>query len=115
MVTFIEEILDGNLQFLCSASRVTLGDLLRGFIEGLEVLLGIFLILCLFFFRYTFDYHENDIFWCTADIGWITGHSYIVYGPMANGATSVLVMSNFTFKLHLTLKSGRLLASDFYA
>ncbi len=37
-----------------------------------------------------FDYHENDIYWCTADIGWITGHSYIVYGPLANCATSVM-------------------------
>jgi acetyl-CoA synthetase len=37
-----------------------------------------------------FDYHDGDIFWCTADIGWITGHSYIVYGPLANGATSVM-------------------------
>ena len=37
-----------------------------------------------------FDYHEGDIFWCTADIGWITGHSYIVYGPLANRATSVM-------------------------
>ncbi len=40
-------------------------------------------------FKYIFDYHENDIFWCTADIGWITGHSYIVYGPLSQGATSV--------------------------
>jgi acetyl-CoA synthetase len=37
-----------------------------------------------------FDYHPEDVFWCTADIGWVTGHSYIVYGPLANGATSVL-------------------------
>lgn len=37
-----------------------------------------------------FDYHPHDIFWCTADIGWVTGHSYIVYGPLANGATSVM-------------------------
>ena len=37
-----------------------------------------------------FDYHPEDIFWCTADIGWVTGHSYIVYGPLANGATSVM-------------------------
>lgn len=37
-----------------------------------------------------FDYHEGDIYWCTADVGWITGHSYIVYGPLANGATTVL-------------------------
>jgi acetyl-CoA synthetase len=37
-----------------------------------------------------FDYHPEDVFWCTADIGWVTGHSYIVYGPLANGATSVM-------------------------
>jgi len=37
-----------------------------------------------------FDYHEDDIYWCTADIGWVTGHSYIVYGPLCNGATSVM-------------------------
>ena len=41
-------------------------------------------------FKYVFDYKEGDIFWCTADIGWITGHSYIIYGPLANGATSVM-------------------------
>lgn len=40
--------------------------------------------------QYVFDYHEGDIYWCTADIGWITGHSYIVYGPLANGATSIM-------------------------
>jgi acetyl-CoA synthetase len=37
-----------------------------------------------------FDYHEGDIFWCTADVGWVTGHSYIVYGPLANGATTLM-------------------------
>ena len=41
-------------------------------------------------FKWIFDYKDNDTFWCTADIGWITGHSYIVYGPLANGATSVM-------------------------
>ncbi len=40
--------------------------------------------------KYVFDVHEDDIYWCTADIGWVTGHSYIVYGPLANGATSVM-------------------------
>ncbi|MFT5059181.1 MAG: acetyl-CoA synthetase, partial [Planctomycetota bacterium] len=40
--------------------------------------------------RYVFDLKEDDIFWCTADVGWITGHSYVVYGPMANGATQVM-------------------------
>ncbi len=41
-------------------------------------------------FKNAFQYKENDVYWCTADIGWITGHSYIVYGPLANGATTVL-------------------------
>ncbi len=41
-------------------------------------------------FKNVFQYRENDIYWCTADIGWITGHSYIVYGPLANGATTVM-------------------------
>jgi acetyl-CoA synthetase len=40
--------------------------------------------------RYVFDIHEKDIYWCTADIGWVTGHSYIVYGPLANGATTLM-------------------------
>ncbi|HEY5047283.1 MAG TPA: acetate--CoA ligase [Rhizomicrobium sp.] len=40
--------------------------------------------------QYVFDYHEGDIYWCTADVGWVTGHSYIVYGPLANGATTVM-------------------------
>ncbi|XP_063968227.1 acetyl-coenzyme A synthetase, cytoplasmic-like [Lytechinus pictus] len=41
-------------------------------------------------FKYSFDHHKEDIYWCTADIGWITGHSYVCYGPMANAATSVM-------------------------
>ncbi len=40
--------------------------------------------------QYVFDYHPGEIYWCTADVGWVTGHSYIVYGPLANGATSVM-------------------------
>lgn len=40
--------------------------------------------------KYVFDYHENDIYWCTADVGWVTGHSYIIYGPLANGATTLM-------------------------
>ncbi|MFE1816725.1 acetate--CoA ligase [Metapseudomonas otitidis] len=40
--------------------------------------------------KYVFDYHEGDIYWCTADVGWVTGHSYIVYGPLANGATTLV-------------------------
>ena len=41
-------------------------------------------------FKYVFDYREGEVFWCTADVGWVTGHSYIVYGPLANGATTVM-------------------------
>jgi acetyl-CoA synthetase len=40
--------------------------------------------------QYVFDYHDGDIFWCTADVGWVTGHSYIVYGPLCNGATTMM-------------------------
>ena len=40
--------------------------------------------------QYVFDYHEGDIYWCTADVGWVTGHSYILYGPLANGATTLM-------------------------
>jgi acetyl-CoA synthetase len=49
-----------------------------------------YLTYCAFTHRYVFDYHEGDIYWCTADVGWVTGHSYIVYGPLANGATTLM-------------------------
>jgi acetyl-CoA synthetase len=48
-------------------------------------------------FKYVFDYHEGDVYWCTADIGWVTGHSYIVYGPLSNGATTVMFEGVPTF------------------
>lgn len=47
--------------------------------------------------KYVFDYHEEDTYFCTADIGWVTGHSYVIYGPLANGATSVLFESIPTY------------------
>jgi len=47
--------------------------------------------------QYTFDYHDGDVFWCTADVGWVTGHSYIIYGPLANGATTVMFEGVPTF------------------
>ena len=47
--------------------------------------------------KYVFDYHDGDIFWCTADVGWVTGHSYIVYGPLANGATTLMFEGVPTF------------------
>ena len=40
--------------------------------------------------QYIFNYKDNDIYWCTADIGWVTGHSYVIYGPLANGATTIM-------------------------
>jgi acetyl-CoA synthetase len=51
---------------------------------------GGYLLYATMTFKYTFDYHDEDVFWCTADIGWVTGHSYIVYGPLSLGATSVM-------------------------
>ncbi|MCI0654954.1 MAG: acetate--CoA ligase [Methylococcaceae bacterium] len=47
--------------------------------------------------RYVFDYHEGEVFWCTADVGWVTGHSYIVYGPLCNGAVSLMFEGIPTF------------------
>ncbi|WP_370099989.1 acetate--CoA ligase [Xanthomarina gelatinilytica] len=49
-----------------------------------------YMVFTAYTFKNVFQYRENDVYWCTADIGWITGHSYIVYGPLTNGATSVL-------------------------
>lgn len=49
-----------------------------------------YMVFTAFTFKNVFQYRENDVYWCTADIGWITGHSYIVYGPLANGATTVM-------------------------
>lgn len=51
---------------------------------------GGYLTGCYSTFKYIFDHQPNDVYWCTADIGWVTGHSYIVYGPMANGATQIM-------------------------
>ncbi|MBV8798693.1 MAG: acetate--CoA ligase, partial [Alphaproteobacteria bacterium] len=51
---------------------------------------GGYLLYCAMTHQYVFDYHEGDIYWCTADVGWVTGHSYIVYGPLANGATTLM-------------------------
>jgi acetyl-CoA synthetase len=51
---------------------------------------GGYLMYAAFTHQVVFDYHEGDIYWCTADVGWVTGHSYIVYGPLANGATTLM-------------------------
>ncbi|WP_205127867.1 AMP-binding protein [Okeania hirsuta] len=48
-----------------------------------------------FSFRNVFQYQDGDVYWCTADIGWITGHSYIVYGPLLAGATTVILRGTY--------------------
>ena len=58
--------------------------------KGVMHTTGGYLVYTAYTHKMVFDYHEDDIFWCTADIGWVTGHSYIVYGPLCNGATSVM-------------------------
>ncbi len=58
--------------------------------KGMIHTTGGYMVYTAYTFKNIFQYRENDVYWCTADIGWITGHSYIVYGPLANGATTVL-------------------------
>lgn len=61
-----------------------------GMPKGMVHTTGGYMVYSAYTFKNVFQYKENDVYWCTADIGWITGHSYIVYGPLANGATTVL-------------------------
>ncbi len=61
-----------------------------GMPKGVVHTTGGYLVYASMTHQYTFDYHDGDIFWCTADVGWVTGHSYIVYGPLANGATTLM-------------------------
>ncbi len=58
--------------------------------KGVVHTTGGYLVYAALTHQMTFDYHDGDIFWCTADVGWVTGHSYIVYGPLANGATTLM-------------------------
>ncbi|WP_106477494.1 acetate--CoA ligase [Phytohalomonas tamaricis] len=58
--------------------------------KGLKHTTGGYLVYASMTHQYVFDYHEDDIYWCAADVGWITGHSYILYGPLANGATTLM-------------------------
>ena len=58
--------------------------------KGVMHTTGGYLVYASYTQKIVFDYHEEDVYWCTADIGWVTGHSYIVYGPLCNGATSVM-------------------------
>jgi acetyl-CoA synthetase len=58
--------------------------------KGVQHNVGGYMIYTALTHKYIFDYHDGDIWWCTADIGWVTGHSYIIYGPLANGATTLM-------------------------
>jgi acetyl-CoA synthetase len=58
--------------------------------KGLVHTCGGYMVYTAYTFKNVFQYTDNDVYWCTADIGWITGHSYIIYGPLANGATSLM-------------------------
>ena len=58
--------------------------------KGVLHTMGGYLLYAAITHKYSFDYHDGEIYWCTADVGWITGHSYIVYGPLANAATTVM-------------------------
>jgi len=58
--------------------------------KGLEHTTGGYMVYAAMTHEYVFDYKQGDVYWCTADVGWITGHSYIVYGPLANGATTLM-------------------------
>ncbi len=58
--------------------------------KGVVHTTGGYLVFAAMTHQYVFDYHDGDIYWCTADVGWVTGHSYIVYGPLANGATTLM-------------------------
>ena len=58
--------------------------------KGVQHSTGGYLLQAAITHKYVFDYHDGDVYWCTADVGWVTGHSYIVYGPLANGAISLM-------------------------
>jgi len=58
--------------------------------KGVQHTTGGYLLYSAMTHKYIFDYHEGDVYWCTADVGWITGHSYVIYGPLCNGATTLM-------------------------
>ncbi|KAK7479843.1 hypothetical protein BaRGS_00028923 [Batillaria attramentaria] len=58
--------------------------------KGVLHTVGGYMLYCATTFKYVFDYQPDDVYWCTADVGWITGHTYVAYGPLANGATGII-------------------------
>ena len=93
---YIDEL--NNVPHFCEAVQMDSEDPLfilytsgsTGKPKGMMHTTGGYMVYVGYTFQNVFQYQENDIFWCTADIGWITGHSYIVYGPLLNGATTVM-------------------------
>jgi acetyl-CoA synthetase len=96
-----DEMNNPAIPLVCEPEQMDAEDLLfilytsgsTGKPKGVMHTTGGYLLYTMMTFLYTFDYRDEDIFWCTADIGWITGHSYITYGPLAAGATSFMYES----------------------
>ena len=94
---WLETLLD-NASDLCEAEIMDAEDPLfilytsgsTGMPKGMVHTTAGYMVYTAYTFKNAFQYKENDVYWCTADIGWITGHSYIIYGPLANGATTVM-------------------------
>lgn len=94
---WLQPLMD-NAEPTCSATTMNAEDPLfilytsgsTGKPKGMVHTTGGYMVYTAYTFKNIFQYKEDDIYWCTADIGWITGHSYIVYGPLANGATTVM-------------------------
>lgn len=102
---FEEELTAPDISNVCPAEQMDAEDPLfilytsgsTGKPKGVLHTVGGYMVYAYLTFKYIFDYKDKDVFFCTADIGWVTGHSYIVYGPLANGATSVVFESVPTF------------------
>lgn len=93
-----EEIAASDVELYCEPEVMDAEDILfilytsgsTGKPKGVIHTTGGYLTCVTYSFKLIFDYRDEDIYWCTADIGWVTGHSYLVYGPLANGATSLM-------------------------
>ena len=75
--------------------------------KGVVHTTGGYLVYAAMTHQYVFDYHDGDIYWCTADVGWVTGHSYIIYGPLANGATTLMFEGIPNYPIDLAFLGSR--------